>query len=92
MNYYDEEITISGGEIRPTNKVKVERISSRGSNSGRGNPMSSGRSRAQPQGSGTSGGNVIGNNARSTRARQRTMVSVKKKKTLGDIGSLTTDL
>lgn len=67
MNYYDEEITIEGGDIGPTNKVKVERISSRGSNSGRGNPTSSGRSRPLAQGS---GGNK-------TRSRQRAMVSVK---------------
>ncbi|TMW50867.1 hypothetical protein DOY81_004054 [Sarcophaga bullata] len=75
MNYYDEEITISGdGDIRPTNKVKVERISSRGSNSGRGKPTSSGRSSTQPQGNGTSGDG--GNNTRSmaNRTRQRAMM------------------
>ncbi|XP_065358667.1 intraflagellar transport protein 46 homolog [Calliphora vicina] len=63
MNYYDEEIAISGGDIKPPNNVKVERISSRGSNSDKGNSMASGRSTAQQ------GGISMVN-----RTRQRTMI------------------
>ncbi|KNC31259.1 hypothetical protein FF38_14367 [Lucilia cuprina] len=67
MNYYDEEITINGGDIKPPNSnIKVERISSRGSNSDKGNPTASGRSLTQQ-----SGISMV------NRSRQRTVVSNK---------------
>lgn len=72
MNYYDEEIPVSGvagaADIKPPNNVKVERISSRGSNSDRANALDSVRSVAVRQGS--DGGVMLG------RPRQRMMVSV----------------
>ncbi|XP_037825930.1 intraflagellar transport protein 46 homolog [Lucilia sericata] len=64
MNYYDEEITINGGDIKPPNSnIKVERISSRGSNSDKGNPTASGSSLSQQ------GGISMVN-----RSRQRTVI------------------
>lgn len=65
MNYYDEEISINSGDIKPTNNVRVERISSRGSNSERGNPTASGRSNLRQAGI-----SMVNN-----RAGQRTMVN-----------------
>lgn len=65
MNYYDEEISINSGDIKPTNNVRVERISSRGSNSERGNPIASGRSNLRQAGI-----SMVNN-----RAGQRTMVN-----------------
>lgn len=41
MNYYDEEITIQTAGVKPHNHAKIERIPSRGSNSGRGNQKGS---------------------------------------------------